>query len=85
VTVVGAAAGALAGRGGGSRPRLAAPGALLMAGGLVVLWWGLGIFRGETGTDGLPRRMWRPSEPTPGKGGGDETSDGGGGGSARAM
>jgi len=33
---------------GGGR-KLAAPGAVLLTAGLIILWWGLGIFRGETG------------------------------------
>lgn len=35
-----------------SRPRLAAPGAVLMTAGLIILWWGLGIFRGDNANGG---------------------------------
>lgn len=37
--------------------RLATPGALLMLAGVAILYWGLGIFRGETG--GTVKR-WTP-------------------------
>lgn len=79
MTIAGVAAGALAGRVGTNRPRLAAPGAVLLAGGLLILWWGLGIFRGESGADGLPRIMRRRTGPIPGKGDGDDNPAGGGG------
>jgi len=50
MTVAAAALGAAVG-GRARRPRLAAPGALLLVGGLLVMWWGLGIFR-KGGTSG---------------------------------
>lgn len=38
--------------------RLATPGALLMLAGVAILYWGLGIFRGETG--GSTVKRWTP-------------------------
>lgn len=46
MTVVAAAASALGG-GANRGPRLATPGAVLLFAGLALLWWGLGVFRGE--------------------------------------
>lgn len=37
--------------------RLATPGAILMFAGIVILWWGLGIVRGEvSGVGGITKR-----------------------------
>lgn len=60
MTVAGAVAGAALGSGAGKRPRLAAPGAVLLTAGLVLAWWGMGIFRGETGGPTIPRRWYSP-------------------------
>lgn len=46
---LGAASKAIAGNRQG--PRLATPGAVLLFAGLALLWWGLGIFRGETSSN----------------------------------
>ena len=32
--------------------RLATPGAILMFAGILIMWWGLGIVRGEVGSSG---------------------------------
>lgn len=48
----------------GDRPRLATPGAVLLLVGLALLWWGTGIFRGESGS-GRTFRMTGPIAKTP--------------------
>jgi hypothetical protein len=82
MTVAAAALGAAVG-GRARRPRLAAPGALLLLGGLVIMWWGLGIFRGDGGGLGQTKlfrgpvgknalgRTDKPAGDPGGSGGGD--------------
>lgn len=56
------AANAIAGNAGGNGGRrLATPGALLMLGGLVLMYWGLGILRGETGRN-YTRQWFNPGD-----------------------
>lgn len=40
--------------------RLATPGAILMFAGILILWWGLGIVRGEVGSSGTVRQIVGP-------------------------
>lgn len=67
------------------RPRLATPGAVLLLAGLALLWWGTGIFRGESTSGGLTKIMRRGAFPKKGTTPDTSDRDAGGGGSARTM
>ena len=69
--------------------RLATPGAVLLLVGVVLMWWGAGIFRDENGSlaGGVAERTGRIYNPgdygkvTPGFGGGKSDNGSGGSGS----
>lgn len=64
----------------GPTRRLATPGAVLLLAGLALLWWGLGIFRGEVGSSTTKRGPIDIPKPTVGDDdhGHDHAAGGGG-------